>query len=116
MGYTNYIGCFLLIIFIAKLISVDAKIIEFTFENDFISHVNPNCKKSQFNDSNSTSNLSLENQQPIHLLNYLCSAPYNLELFTWEDLIILDYQQSISYRVISFSSNYPKKLYPPPKV
>ncbi len=115
MGYTNYIGCLLLIVFIGKLISVDAKFIEFASESNFISHVNPNCKKLQFKITKSFSEYSSENPDATHTINYLCSAPYNLDLFAWEDLIISNYQQRISYRAATFSLDHSKKLYPPPK-
>ena len=116
MKFNNYIGILLLIVFTGKLISVDAKFIEFTTENSFASHVNPNCKKIQFKNTTSTSEYFSENPDTNHTINYLCSAPYNLELLAWENLIIRNYQQKITYRAATFSSNHSKKLYPPPKV
>lgn len=116
MKNSNYIGCLLLLVFIGKLISVDAKFLEFTSENNFVSHVNPNCKKIQFKNTKSIFEYSLGNSKTTHSINYMCSAPYNIELFTWEDTIIANYHQKISYRVATLSSDYSKKLYPPPKV
>lgn len=106
----------MLIVFIGKLISVDAKFIEFASENNFASNINPNCKKLQFKNTTSTSDFSSENPDTTHIINYLCSTPYNLELFVWEELSVSSYQQKISYRAATFASTYPKRLYPPPKV
>ena len=116
MKATNYIGCLLLIVFIGKLISVDAKFIEFASESSFASNVNPNCKKLHFKNTKSTSQYSSENPDTTHTINNLCSVPYNLEVLSWENLIIPNYQQKITYRAATFSSNNSKKLYPPPKV
>ncbi len=102
-------------VFIGKLISVDAKFMEFASQNNFLSPINPNCKKILFQNDKTTAEYSSINSEAIHIIKYLCSAPYNLDLVSWDNIASATYLPKINYRTVSFSSGYSKKLYPPPK-
>lgn len=115
MKYNNYIGFILLVVFIGKLISVDAKFMEFASQNNFLSSINPNCKKILFHNDKIPAEYTSTNSDAIHVIQYLCSAPYNLELGSWNNVVQATYLPEINYRTRTFSSGYSKKLYPPPK-
>lgn len=116
MRYKNYIGFILLIVFIGKLISIDAKFIEFATETNFVSHINPHCKKIKLQSTNAPAQYSLLKSDINHTFQYVCATPYNLELSNWDNLLQPKYLPKIDYRISTIPSDYFNNLYPPPKI
>lgn len=118
MEYKNRLAILLLLVFIGKLISIDAKFIEFTTDTDFVAHINPYCKKVKVSTASTKHVLTLEttNIGESHSFQYVCTTPYNLRLVAWETFFPFKYQENIKYISSGFSSNYSKKLYPPPQL
>ncbi len=115
MKYKNYIALILLLVFIGKLISVDAKFMKFTSQNNFLSSVNPNCKRFDFNKAPATSKDASSKSDENHIIKYICSTPYNLEQNTWDEVKVVAYLPEINYLNKTYPSGYLKRLYPPPK-
>ncbi|WP_034921819.1 hypothetical protein [Gillisia sp. CAL575] len=116
MRHKNYIGFILLIVFIGKLISIDAKFIEFATETNFVSHINPHCKKIKPPSTNTTTQFTILNSDINHTFQYVCATPYNLEISNWDNLFQPKYLQKIDYKISTIPSDYFNNQYPPPKV
>ena len=106
----------MLIVFLGKLVSIDAKFIEFATETNFVSHINPHCKKFKLPPSNATAQYSILNSDINHSFQYVCAAPYNLEISHWDNLFQQKYLPKIDYRISTIPSDYNHNHYPPPKV
>ncbi len=88
---------------------------EFTSQNNFLSSINPNCKKTGFKNEATTVEFSSSNSFGTNIIQFLCSTPYNLEQNTWDEVKVVAYLPEINYLSKTYPSGYLKRLYPPPK-
>lgn len=86
MNIKSYIAVFMVTVFIAKFIAVDAKALNLLFSEEGINLVHFQCKKEQAqyqkSDQKSSVSSQLETQEVI-AFNGDCTPQYQLELFTW---------------------------------
>lgn len=112
----NYIALFLTLLFLGKLISVDAKMYTLLLESNGISLVNRFCHKDKFIDA-SDQQLLQQAEQHLNLeMDFLCQAPVQISLFEWQPLITEGNFKNHNYNNPPVIQVYSDRFYPPPRV
>ena len=112
----NFIALFFALLFLTKLVSVDARAYSLLLESSGISLVNKFCEKEKFIDASDQQLLQQAEQQLSLELDFLCHAPVQFSLFEWQPMIAEDNFRKHTYNNPGLIQVYSDRLYPPPRV
>ena len=118
MTLNSYIALFFSLLFLGKFLLMDSRILLTFSDAGTVTYVNPFCEKQQGNDDSGNLEDFLEEDSLSANLNFdfLCHAPYNLEVFHWESLQIFEETRKNTHHHIYLPESAPDRFYPPPRV
>jgi hypothetical protein len=115
MGFKKYIAALLVLLFLGKMISIDAKLLGFIYSTSEVTLVNKMCPKHQL-DKDSPDEFAQADLEFHFELDYLCNVAFDFKPDEEIHTITHDNFKKHSYRTPGIFSISRDKFYPPPKV
>lgn len=114
MQFKNYIAAFLVIVFLGKMVSVDAKLLGMILDSSQVTLVSKLCPKKQLQ-ANSAEEYSGDSFTPSFEVDYLCNVVFTIQLQDSSETIAENNFKKYKYRDPGNFSVPSDKFYPPPK-
>lgn len=112
-----YIAVFLAILFMGKVVSVDAKAYSILLQSNGISLVNQYCQYGDFMDSSEQKQDLQEAQQHLSLhMDFLCNTPVQLSVVEWKSMVKPAVFKKYGYLTPGTPIVHTDRFYPPPRV
>ena len=114
MGSKNYIAALFIIIFLGKMVSIDAKFLGVLFASSEVTLVSKSCPKKQLQKS-LAHEYTTDNFTSGFELDYLCHTAFDIRVEDWPETLAENNFKKYSYREPRDSSIPGDKFYPPPR-
>lgn len=114
MQFKNYIAAFFVVVFLGKMISVDAKLLGMILDNSQVTLVNKLCPKKQLQ-MGSAEEFSADSFTSSFEVDYLCHVVFDMQLQDLSETIAENNFEKYTYRDPGSFSEPSDKFYPPPK-
>lgn len=112
-----YIAVFLTLLFIVKVVSVDAKAYSMLLQSNEITLVNQYCDYGKFMGGSDEQQDFQEAQQHLILqIDFLCNTPVQLSVVEWESIVKEPVFKKHGYLPPSMPLVHTDRFYPPPRV
>lgn len=112
-----YISVFLTLLFIGKVVSVDAKAYSMLLQSNDISLVNQYCQYGNFMGGSDEQQDFQETQQHLSLqMDFLCNTPVQLSLVEWNAILKESIFKKHGYLTPGIPLVHTDRFYPPPRV
>ncbi len=114
MQFRNYIAAFLVMVFLGKMISMDAKFLGMVFDTSEVMLVNKLCPKKQLQ-TKSPQEYATNDFAPSFEIDYLCHSAFDIQIDYSLEALSENNFKKYSYRAPGIFSIPGDKFYPPPK-
>ena len=114
MELKKHIAFILVVIFLGKMISIDAKLFGVLLDNTGISLVNKRCAKPKLTPASEV--ISTASFDQGLEMDFLCHSVFDQNLAEWTVAVIEDNFREYSYQSPGLFPTPRDKFYPPPKV
>lgn len=114
MQFKKYIATFLVLIFLGKMISIDAKYLGVIFDSSEVTLVNKLCPKKQLQ-QDSTGQYKSDNFDSGFELNYLCHVAFDVQISDSPEAPVESNFRQYSYHAPGKFYAPGDKFYPPPR-
>ena len=115
MQLKNYIALLFVIIFLGKIVTVDAKFLDAFLDSSGVTLVNKRCSKKSLL-SNATQDISTATVDQRLEMDFLCHTVFDHQLTDWDVALTLNNFRKYNYQTPGIFSTPREKFYPPPKV
>jgi hypothetical protein len=112
--FKNYIALFFVVVFLARLATVDTNSFELLLSSSGVTMVNKMCPKKQLL-KNASEKLSPETAAQEVEMNFLCHTVFDHETTEWKIAMTGENFQQYTYQAPGIFSPPTEKFYPPPK-
>ncbi|MCC8361308.1 hypothetical protein [Salinimicrobium sediminilitoris] len=115
MGFKNYIAAFFVLLFLGKMVSIDAKLLGIIYSASEVTLVNNMCPKQQL-DNDSPDEFAQADLESHFEFDYLCQVAFDFKPDEEVNTVTHNNFKKHSYRAPGIFSISRDKFYPPPKV
>ncbi|UZH54962.1 hypothetical protein JRG66_13485 [Salinimicrobium tongyeongense] len=115
MGFKNFIAAFLILLFLGKIVSIDAKFIGVILEASEVTLVNKMCLKQQLTEGSHSEFTHADITSHVEL-DYLCHVSFDFRPEEEFKTLTAKHFKENSYHPPEIFPISRDKFYPPPKV
>lgn len=114
MNFKNYLAAFFIMVFLGKMVTIDARFLGIIFDTSEVMLVNKLCPKKQLHQDTSQK-FATDNVTPSFEIDYLCNVVFDIQVDDSSEALPENNFKKYSYRAPGNFSIPGDKFYPPPK-
>lgn len=112
-----YIAVLFTLLFLGKVVSVDAKAYSMLLQSNGVSLVNQYCQYGDFMDTSDQKQDIQQAEQGLSLqMDFLCNTPVQLLVAQWESIVNTAVIKKHGYLTPGIPTVHTDRFYPPPRV